>query len=103
MKKYKQIKVNLDESDYRYHKQKSEEFGISMSEYIRRHLDAQIDDVRTPKKSYKKYVAVDPNLLYEINKIGNNLNQIARRINRGESLDLFILLTNIEQKLNELI
>jgi vacuolar-type H+-ATPase subunit I/STV1 len=103
MKKYKQIKVNLDESDFCYHKRKSEQLNISMSEYVRQHLDAKIDDVRTPKKSYKKYIATDPNLLYEINKIGNNLNQIARKINQGESLDLFILLTNIEQKLNELI
>ena len=47
----------------------------------------------------------DLNLLREINRIGNNINQLAKRANENKSLDRFSLqaLLNIETKLNELL
>jgi len=43
--------------------------------------------------------------LYEINRIGNNLNQIAKHCNIKKSVDKLVLkeLVDIEKKLNELM
>lgn len=48
---------------------------------------------------------VDLSLVYEINKIGNNLNQIAHYANSNKVIDMEVLriLVGIEKKLNELL
>ena len=48
----------------------------------------------------------DPKLLYELNRIGVNLNQIARQLHRSsrlESMAVLSALVAIEQKLKELL
>ena len=48
----------------------------------------------------------DPKLLYELNRIGVNLNQIARQLHRSsrlESMAVLSALVVIEQKLKELL
>ena len=54
----------------------------------------------TPKR---KYADVDPKLLREINAIGNNLNQISRKLNEGQKFDAIIELSSIEQQLERLL
>ena len=46
---------------------------------------------------------VDPNLIREINRIGNNLNQIARKINTDNKLDILMELTTIERLLKNIV
>lgn len=57
-----------------------------------------------PKQQYKKF---DPNLLYEINRIGVNLNQIARYCNNiPASIDIVkiaLSLQKIEMELQQII
>lgn len=60
-------------------------------------------------KIKKMYVPVDPDLNYELHKLGQNLNQVARKINQdsklGKTIDLFQVLSGIsriEQTLNEI-
>jgi hypothetical protein len=49
-------------------------------------VHTEIENAPKPKKKKSKiiYKRADPNLLYEVNKIGVNLNQIARRLNSDE-------------------
>ena len=46
----------------------------------------------------------DPKLLYELNRIGVNLNQIARKLNQNDvnSLAILSVLSEIEQELRKL-
>lgn len=49
----------------------------------------------------------DPKLMYELNKIGTNLNQIAREVNQGGVVnnpnELQIAVQNLEKRLREVI
>jgi len=63
---------------------------------------------RTPSKR-RKLPDVDPQLLRQISGTGNNLNQIARKLNQMESLEaadkirLLSLLTSIDRQLIEIL
>lgn len=46
---------------------------------------------------------IDDLLLKEINKIGNNLNQIARAVNKQERINVLSELVKIEQSIKELV
>jgi len=100
---YQQVRVNLKPEDMKILSNICKSKGISKSEYIRQKIDLHYEEARTPKKivSYKR---VNPKLLYEINKIGININQLAERANRKKSLDLSILvvLEEIREKINEI-
>ena len=104
MKKYKQVKVNLKEDTHQRLKKYCDSREITMAEYFRSLINTQIEDKREPqqKRVHKK---IDPELLYHLNKIGNNLNQIAKHANEGKSLDFQTLaaLTNIERTLKEVL
>lgn len=45
----------------------------------------------------------DDKLLIEINRIGNNLNQIARAVNKEERINVLSELVKIEQSIKELV
>lgn len=92
----KQIKINVVESDYFEIAQLAKEADLSMAKYFRSLLGMKISDEKKrkepiPKINYKK---CDPELLYEISAIGRNLNQIARKLNSENILEL--------EKLNEI-
>ena len=103
-KKYKQVKVNLDENVHQQFKEFCDAGNITMAEYFRKSINTKIDDVREPLKT-RVYKVVNPELLYHLNKIGNNLNQVARHLNEGNTLDLQVLaeLINIEKTLKEFL
>lgn len=73
MKKF--LKISMDESLHQTSKEKAKELGISLSELVRQFL-------KNGKVIEKKD---DKALLYHLNKIGNNINQIARKINSEKS------------------
>jgi len=79
--------------------------GKPLATIIKLLLDKQPlpNDVPKQKKVKQKYTNVDPKLLFQIAAIGNNLNQIARKLNAGESVELLAHLVKIEEQLKEII
>jgi len=55
------------------------------------------------KKRKRKYSDVNPLLIREINAIGNNLNQISRRVNENQKFDVVVELASIEAQLESLL
>jgi hypothetical protein len=70
---------------------------VSLSELVRQKLN----DTK-PKKTWRVRT-VDPELLRAINAIGNNLNQISRRINEQQKFDAVVELASIEEKLERVL
>ena len=96
MKKEKRVTIRFTEDEYKQLKAKADELDISLSTYIRK--KALGNKERISSKCNKE-------LLYEINRIGNNLNQIAKHCNINKLVDKLVLksLVEIEKKLNEVI
>jgi len=86
MSKYKQIKVNVTKEVYSKLVQIAKEHNITLAELFRLSVHTKIENAPLPKKEKSKiiYKKTDPNLLYEVNKIGINLNQIAKHLNCGK-------------------
>lgn len=75
-----------------------------MSEFIRKSVNTKIENAPTPKAK-KVYKKTDPELLYELNKIGVNLNQIARKLNEKNDINTVSILQELvilEKKLSEI-
>ena len=70
---------------------------LSLSELVRQKLN----DTK-PKKMHR-VKTVDPELLRAINSIGNNLNQISRKLNEGQKFDAVLELVSIEEKLERVL
>jgi len=97
------IRVRLTEREKEEIARKAHEYGISMSRFVR---EAALGNVLE-----RVVYLVDPALLSAISRIGNNVNQIARRLNalhlagrltRIEMLDCFDVLESIEKSLRKL-
>ena len=52
--------------------------------------------------NHKNTIPIQMNLIYELNRIGNNLNQIAKSINSGEKIPVLTQLVEIEKQLQKL-
>ena len=75
---YHQVKVNFRQEDYEKLEELAEENGVSKAELLRMAIGAKIENSRQPKRRdpcKKNEVVVDRNWTYEVNRIGNNLNQ----------------------------
>ena len=92
----------------------ADDLNLTLSEVLRLKLsDADRSIVVTERKVQKvrrEYTPADPDLLRQIAIIGNNLNQIARTLNKakltGTPVDLIqnlSVLTVIEQELNKFL
>jgi len=73
MSKYKQVKVNLSLEDFEKVSNLASQKKITKAEFIRQNLKLKYKNVPTPKLSKN-----DKIIFYELRKIGNNLNQIAK-------------------------
>ncbi|MBD3806839.1 MobC family plasmid mobilization relaxosome protein [Sulfuricurvum sp.] len=103
--KPKLFTMKVNETELRRWQKFAKSKGKPLSDIIKmimrgQELPADAPIKKTPKR---KYTTVDPNLLFEINAIGNNLNQIARRVNQGDKFDVLLLLVAIEKKLERLL
>ena len=60
--------------------------NITLAELFRSSVGTQIKNAPKPKTRKVKivYKETDPNLLYEVNRIGVNINQIAKHLNSSE-------------------
>ncbi len=95
MAKDKRVTIRFTDDEYNQLKAKADELDISLSTYIRKKTLGNRERISTK---------CDKKLLYEINRIGNNLNQIAKHCNINKSVDKLVLksLVEIEKKLNDL-
>ena len=78
--------------------------GLPLGDWIRQQVLADSDRRTLPKR--KPPPAADPALLAAIARFGNNLNQIARAVNRQdwpEEIDLLRQLINIERAMLDLV
>ncbi len=105
--KLKQVKVYFSEADHEKMQIEAIEKNISLAELIRQKINLQIENVPAPRKAKKVYRTIDPKLLFEVNKIGVNLNQVARQLNSKKddipNSIVIEILFKIEQKLKELL
>jgi len=84
--KLKQVKVNFTLDDYTNLSALSKAENISIAQFIRNKLKVKIDNAPS-KKTTVTYKKTNPKLLYQLNKIGNNLNQIAKKLNSKNQYD----------------
>lgn len=75
-------------------KAKAQSYDLTLSEWLR-----QLAFTGKPRKQAKSVPDADPLLIYEINQIGKNMNQLARHANErakvGLSLDALEILTEL--------
>ncbi len=100
----KQVKVGLKPEHFEKLKALAEAKGITKADWIRRKLKLEYADARQPTVTTVSKTA-DPKVLYELQKIGNNLNQIALHANVNKALDRTILthFVSIEDRLKALL
>lgn len=86
--------VRFSEKEYEEIEKKRDELSLSFSEYIR--LSISEDRIKIQSKT-------DEKLLYEINKIGTNINQVAKYCNSKRHIANLHVLINIENQLERII
>ncbi len=103
MKKNKVLQIRLTEQEEQYIEMKMKEFNYkNKSEYI-------LNSAITPIKHDKKRLL---DLIYEVNKIGVNLNQLTRiahqnhlknSLNKEEIISLLAKIEDLEKQLDEIL
>jgi len=96
MTKDKRVTIRLTQDEYDKLYQQAKALDITLSQLLRKKISGDRERLTTK---------CDKELLYEINRIGNNLNQIAKHCNITKSIDKLALqsLVEIERKINEII
>lgn len=98
MDKLLRIDIRVDEAEKAGIKQRADAAGLSVSEYVRMTVLGS-----RPRAKKAEAKAADPALLAGINRIGNNLNQMARIANAQGDLPSIVALASIGDQLKELI
>ena len=110
-KKLKQVKVNFYEEQHQLLKELAKENNVTIAQFIRTKLDINLDE-NDVKKRYKNreekdLTKKDEMMIYQVMKIGTNLNQIAKKINTKKddinTIEILKSLVKIEADLKELI
>ena len=96
-KKNKLITMKVTDAEKKTWQSLAKSHHLSLSELIRQKLN------NTKPKKLHRVKTVAPELLREINAIGNNLNQISRRINEEQKFDVVLELSAIEEKLEKIL
>ncbi len=104
-KNLKLFTMKIEENQYQRYKAFAKSKNKPLSEIIKMLLDDQpipenVVEKKEPKRVYNK---VNPELIRQISAIGNNLNQIARRLNQKEEFDVVPHLYYIEKQLQEIL
>lgn len=83
----------------------SEDENTKLNEMLQTHNILFSDFARSRILGYKIKSKIDNDLIFEINKIGNNLNQLAKVANQNKSIEVEVLqsLVGIEKKLGNLL
>lgn len=63
-------------------------------------------NIDIPEPKHQKFSKVDPKLLYQINRIGNNLNQLTKQVNTQpatlQTVQALAVLSQIQADINEI-
>lgn len=96
MHKDKRVTIRFTQDEYNKLKDEATKLGITLSSYLRNKILGNRGNLLTK---------CDKELLYELNRIGNNLNQIAKHCNINKSIDKLALkeLVEIERQLKRLL
>jgi len=94
--KMKQIKVYFPIDDFENLKLQAKNQNLTMSEFLRNAVNSKIENAPVPK-SKKVYKVTNPDLLFFISNIANNINQIAKKMNSKRELDRKMLLDIYEK------
>ena len=108
---YQQVKINLTQEHYQELQEEALGNGMSIAQLVRHKIG--IDLKATPRsfqrsrkvRSDKKpVVKADPQLLYHLAKIGNNLNQITKHLNKTKVIDSVVInsIIEIQQEIKKL-
>ena len=92
------MKIRFSESELNDLRSKANALDMTMASYIRQACDTANINVTL---TYKKKDSELESIAYELNKIGVNINQIAHKLNSGDSFD-YPLKTELESSLMEL-
>ena len=106
LSKYKQVKVNLTPEHHQQLTDIALENNMTLAQYIRDNLNINLKEkprVRKKRTDSAEFNKADPQLIYHLAKLGNNLNQLTKHLNSGNSFDRVGLtsLMDIRDKLND--
>jgi len=111
-KKYKQVKINFYPEQHQFLSAEAKKNNQTIAQYIRQKLNLNLDEKDTKSRYAKSdekdcHKKTDPKLIYQLNKIGNNLNQIARVVNTKKadynSVEILKTLVSIEKEMKSLL
>ena len=92
------VKFRLSETEYNELKDKAKALNMTIASYVRQSCDTcKVNIILKPQTKNSDLT----DLIYEIKKIGVNINQIAHRLNSGDNLDAS-LKTSLENMLSHL-
>ena len=79
--------------------------GLSLADFIRKRVGQPVLHSTHPRQKPRPAPRVDPELVRQIARVGNNLNQIARGVNERNmtAIKVLIFLTVIERDLEKLL
>jgi len=92
--------MKIPQSKLDRYKLAAKSYALPLSQLIQKLLESQPLPKRVRQKPTPK---VDPELVFQVAAIGNNLNQIARRVNQGDKFDVVPHLVAIEDQLEQLL
>lgn len=101
-KKTKMFSMKVSPAELEEWRTLAKDHDIPLAELIRIRL-ADTQPAEQPATIRRPPPAVDPNLIFQVAAIGNNLNQIARRCNSGDRFEVLAELASIERDLAELV
>ena len=98
--RYIQIRLSDDE----FNEIKSRAGSVNTSTYLRQ-LALEQPIAKPPQLSREVIHKCDPDLIREISRIGNNINQIAKHLNQGNELSnaIMLALLNLQVSLDETV
>jgi len=101
-KKYKQVKINFYPEQYQILLTEAKKNDSTIAQYIRQKLNLNLSEKDTKKRYAKSdekdcHKKTDPKLIYELSKIGTNLNQITYKINKKEYVPNAEVIENLDE------
>ena len=99
MATYRPIKINVTPEHYDELLEKAQSNDLTIAQYVRKELDIDLGvkpRVRKKRTDANIFNKADPDLLYQLAKIGNNINQVAKICNTSKDEDIQIVQTLIQ-------
>ena len=89
------INLKLTEEDFKTVKEKAEKLGMKITQYAR--------EMTLKGKVKDRFTLEELDLMRKLSGMANNLNQIAKRINQNEFLQIGLDLVVLASKIKELV